>query len=78
MDFATALKQMRNGSKLTRTLWGDAQRLVEIRTNAVEGTLQEYEYFVRYDVLGANIGRTPMPYDPTTDDILAYDWEFPR
>jgi len=81
MDFASALKLMRGGSKLSRTRWNQPTKLVGIHIQPIpSGQVHlEYEHFTRVETLNVgNWQHVELPYSPTVEDILAYDWELPR
>ncbi len=63
MDFGTALKMMRKGHRLTRSYWDDPKMLVWATTADDIERLKITTFY------------TPIDFQPTIQDIMAWDWE---
>ena len=66
MDFGEALHLLRNGHELTRAAWDDPKQLTSMRGGKL------------YKVIPcqvAHYSHAKLGWNPTTNDILATDWE---
>lgn len=73
MQFEDALKLVRGGMRVTRTLWGDQKKYIRLGDNTAH-----LRYINESGERESN-RRTSMPFYPTQDDMInAKDWEIVR
>lgn len=71
MDFAQALKALRNGDKLARKTWGDKRYIYIIQNRDAAGKPTTAYIAVWYP----EIDGTPAGWVPAAGDLLATDWK---
>ncbi len=77
MNFQDALTNLQDGKRLTRTCWKDKGKYVALfaRPDNYQGYKQDGIFYVRVAMNVGHYTHMDVVWNPSTDGVLATDWE---